>query len=189
MFEEVTASLFHYLLHPYPTFLVTCVGSDDRPNVLTVAWLIPASVDPPLVAMSLRATRHSYTLLSECGEFVVNVPPHGLAAAALHCGRRSGRSGDKFAATGLTPASARRVRPPIVAECLGYLECRTVSDVEAGDHRLLIGEVLEAYARPGFFDREGLRDVGRAGPLLHLGGNRFARLRSETISPPLGDAP
>jgi len=185
MREDVVASSFHYLLHPYPTFLVTCVGADGRPNIVTVAWLIPASSDPPLVAMSLRPIRYSYALLGECREFVVNVPPYELAGVALHCGRRSGRSEDKFAATGLTPAPARRVRPPILEECLAHLECRVVNDVEAGDHHVLIGEVLEAYARPGFLDHDGFRDVGAADPLFHVGRNRFAGLEGRRVEPSL----
>lgn len=182
-----SAPCFHYLLHPYPTFLVTCVGSDSRPNIITVAWLIPVSVEPPLIAMSVRPTRHSYSLLVDSGEFVVNVPHVGLAAEALRCGRRSGRSVDKFVTSGLTPSRARHVRPPIIAECLAHLECRIVEDIEAGDHRLLIGEVIDAYAGRGFTDVEGLRDVERTRPLLHVGRNRFAGLSGESIEPALDE--
>lgn len=187
MTETESARCFHYLLHPYPTFLVTCVSSDGRPNIITIAWLIPVSVDPPLVAMSVRPTRHSYSLLVDSGEFVVNVPHIGLAAEALRCGRRSGRSEDKFVTAGLTASRARHVRPPIIAECSAHLECRVVENVEAGDHRLLIGEVIDAYAGRGFTDKEGLRDVETARPLLHVGRNRFAGLSGVPIEPALDD--
>ena len=182
-----SAPCFHYLLHPYPTFLVTCVGSDDRPNIITIAWLIPVSVEPPLVAMSVRPTRHSYSLLVDSGEFVINVPHVGLAAESLRCGRRSGRSEDKFVTSGLTASGARHVRPPIIAECLAHLECRVVKDVDAGDHRLLIGEVIDAYTGHGFTDAEGLRDVGRSRPLLHIGRNRFAGPSGVPIEPALDE--
>ena len=184
-----SAPCFHYLLHPYPTFLVTCVGSDDRPNIITIAWLIPVSVEPPLVAMSVRPTRHSYSLLVDSGEFVINVPHVGLAAESLRCGRRSGRSEDKFVTSGLTASGARHVRPPIIAECLAHLECRVVEDIEAGDHRLLIGEVIDAYTGHGFTDAEGLRDVERTRPLLHVGRNRFTGPSGEPIEPPLDHEP
>jgi flavin reductase (DIM6/NTAB) family NADH-FMN oxidoreductase RutF len=185
--ETVPLERFHYLLHPYPTVLVTCIGSGGRPNIVTVAWLIPVSVDPPLVAMSLRPSRHSYSLLAESGEFVVNVSTYASAADALHCGRRTGRTEDKFKETGLTPTAARRVRPPIISECPAHLECRIVSDLEAGDHRLLVAEVIDAYARPGFTGSDGLRDVGRAAPLLHLGRNRFVDLAGHTIEPAVAE--
>jgi flavin reductase (DIM6/NTAB) family NADH-FMN oxidoreductase RutF len=185
MIETLAPELFHYLLHPYPTFLVTCMGQAGQPNVLSIAWLIPASVEPPRVVMSIRPSRHSYALLEASKEFVVNVPSCALASEVLRCGRRSGRTEDKFVATGLTPRPARHVRAPIIEECLAYLECRMVDDLEAGDHRLVIAEVLDAYARRGFLDQDGLRDVGCASPLLHVGKNRFLSVKDEAIEPTL----
>ena len=185
MTDSVPLHLFHYLLHPYQALLITCIGSDGRPNVITIAWLIPVSVNPPLVAMSLRPIRHSYSLLAASGEFVVNVPTYELASEALYCGRHSGRAEDKFEATGLTQEPARCVRPPIIPECRAFLECRIVNDIEAGDHHLLVAEVIDAYARPRFAGSDGLRDADGADPLLHLGKNRFAGLKGKTIEPGL----
>ena len=62
-----------------------------------------------------------------------------------------------------------------------------MEDIEAGDHRLLIGEVIDAYAGRGFTDVEGLRDVERTRPLLHVGRNRFAGLSGESIEPALDE--
>jgi len=186
--EESDVRQFHIFLHPYPTFLVTCGTRDERPNIITIAWLIPVSVDPPLVALSVRPTRHSYGLLARSREFVVNVPSYELADEALRCGRRSGRSEDKFERTGLTPGPARRVAPPIIEECRAFLECRIVDDIEEGDHRLLVAEVIEAYARDGFSGQDGLRDVAFAPPLLHVGRNRFATLRKDAVEPKLPEA-
>jgi flavin reductase (DIM6/NTAB) family NADH-FMN oxidoreductase RutF len=98
--------------------------------------------------MSIRPTRHSYALIQATGEFVINVAPHEIAQEVLFCGRRSGRDVDKFRATGLTSRQAQHVRPPLIEECIAHLECRVVQDVEASDHRLVIGEVLAAYTRP-----------------------------------------
>ena len=123
--------------------------------------------------MSIGPRRHSYGLIQASGEFVVNVAPHEIAQQVLFCGRRSGRDVDKFAATGLTAGKARHVRPPIVKECIAHLECRVVQDVGAGDHRFVIGEVLAAYTRAGVLRDDGLYDLSRVHPLLHLGRNRF----------------
>ncbi len=91
----------------------------------------------------------------------------------------------KFAATGLTAGPARRVKPPIIQECMAHLECRAVHDVEAGDHNFVIGEVLEVYARPGMLNDDGLYDLRIAHPLLHLGRNRFTSPGEGTVEPPL----
>lgn len=134
-----------------------------------------------------RPSRHSYPLLADSSEFVVNVPHEGLAAEALRCGRRSGRSEDKFVTSGLTPSGARHVRPPIITECPAHLECRIVEHIDAGDDRLLIAEVIDAYAKRGFTDGEGLRNVERTRPLLHVRGNRFAGPSGKPIEPALDE--
>jgi flavin reductase (DIM6/NTAB) family NADH-FMN oxidoreductase RutF len=184
MNETIPVSNFHHLLHPYNTSLVTCCDTEGRPNIIAIAWLIPVSVNPPLVGMSIRPTRHSYGLIQATGEFVVNVAAYEIAQQVLFCGRQSGRDVDKFAATGLTAGQAQRVRPPIIEECIAHLECRAVQDVEAGDHRLVVAEVLAAYTRPGVLD-DGLYDLGRVHPLLHLGRNRFTSTGAQSIEPPL----
>lgn len=181
MNETVSVSSFSRLLHPCNTFLVTCCGEDGRTNIVTIAWLTPVSMKPPLLCMSLRPERFSYGLIQATNEFVVNVPSFELARQSLYCGRVSGAEVDKFAATGLTPAAAQRVRPPVIAECLAFLECRLVQDVEAGDHHLMVGEVLAAYARRGVLEQDGLYDLNRARPLLHVGGDRFTSTQAEVV--------
>jgi len=181
----VPLSNFYRLLHPYNTSLVTCGDAEGQLNIIAIAWLVPVSVQPPLVGMSIRPTRHSYGLIRETGEFVVNVAPYEIAQQVLFCGRRSGRDVDKFAATGLTPGPAQVVRPPVIEECVAHLECRAVQDVEAGDHRFVLGQVLAAYARPGALGADGLYALGHVRPLLHLGRNHFTSTLSQTVEPQL----
>jgi flavin reductase (DIM6/NTAB) family NADH-FMN oxidoreductase RutF len=185
MNESVSVSHFHYLLHPYNTSLVSCCDAEGRANIIAIAWLIPLSVSPPLVGMSIHPTRHSYGLIQATGEFVINVAPYEIAQQVLFCGRRSGRDVEKFAATGLTPGQAQIVRPPIIKECIAHLECRVVHDIEAGDHRLVAAEVLTAYSRSGVLDDHGLYDLSHVHPLLHLGRNRFTSTGEHFIEPAL----
>jgi len=176
---------FHYLLHPYNALLVTCCDVQGQANIIAVAWLIPVSVQPPLVGMSIHPSRYSYGLIQTTGEFVINVAPYEIAQQVLFCGRRSGRKVDKFAVIGLTAGPARFVQPPVIAECVAHLECRVVQDVETGDHRLIIAEVLAAYARPGILDSGNLYDLRQVNPLLHLGRNQFTSTRAQSVEPTL----
>ncbi|HHS96668.1 MAG TPA: flavin reductase family protein [Chloroflexi bacterium] len=182
-FEEVSVSQFTRLLHPYPTFLVSSVGRDGRANLITIAWLIPVSVRPPLLAMAVRRERYSYGLIVESGEFVVHAVPFDRAREALFCGRRSGRDVDKIATLGLESVPGRVVKAPVVPEVgVAFLECRLQQEVEAGDHVLFIAEVVAAYTRPGFLE-DGVRDLAAAPPLLHVGGPRFATTALEIVEP------
>jgi flavin reductase (DIM6/NTAB) family NADH-FMN oxidoreductase RutF len=114
---------------------------------------------------------------------VVNIAGYEIAQQALYCGRYSGKIVDKFVVTGLTPAPAQHVRPPIIQECYTHLECRLVNEVEAGDHNLLIGEVLAAYVKKGITTERGRYDMSHVRPLLHVGGNFFTTVQPEVIEP------
>lgn len=186
MKESIPLSDFHHLLHPYPTSLVTSCTPDGERNIIAIAWMIPVSVRPPRVAIAVRAERYSYSLIRSMDEFVINVAPYELAAQVLYCGRHSGHDVDKFAETKLRPGQARLVTPPIIQECLAFIECRIVENVDLGDHRLIVGDVVAAYVQPDTVGGDGLYDLQVVSPLLHVGGNRFVTTRKETIEPAPG---
>ncbi len=180
-YEDVTD--FPRLLHPYPTCLITCCDGDGKANIISIGWMSPLSYHPPLVGLAVRRNRFSYPLITSTGEFVINVPTFEMAEEVLFCGRNSGSEVDKFAAAHLTPAPARCVHPPVILECVAYLECKLVNDVVTGDHDFLVGEVLAAYTRPGTLGRDGLKNLRQVLPLLHLGGDRFVTVRRRNRSP------
>ena len=162
------------LLHPMHTVLVSCVGKANKPNVTTVAWAMPTSIDPPLLAVSLAPTRHSHTLIEESGEFIVNVPTLELLQAVYACGSLTGRSFDKFKKTNLTPMPAKKVKAPAIRECVAHLECSVDNKFTTGDHSVYVGKILEAYADVGVFTES--YDLKKARMLYHMGGNSFAIL-------------
>ena len=171
------------LLHPMHTVLVSCIGKRGKPNIITLAWAMPTSIKPPLVAISIRPARHSYALIEKTKEFVVNIPTMDLVKETLFCGRRSGKKHDKFRETGLTPSPAKKVKPPIIKECIAHLECRLHSQFATGDHTIFIGEIVAAYANKEAFTDE--YDLKKAKMVFHIAGNRFATLSNKTITPKL----
>jgi len=126
--------------------MVTCVDAEGRANIITLGMYMPISFDPCLVCIGVSPKRYSHDLIAETGEFVVNAPSIDLEEETHLCGTASGRNVDKFAETGLTPAPASRVKPPLIKECFGHLECRVVESYVCGDHTLFVGEVLTASA-------------------------------------------
>jgi flavin reductase (DIM6/NTAB) family NADH-FMN oxidoreductase RutF len=61
---------------------------------------------------------------------------------------------DKFKETGLSPQRARKVKAPIIDECVAHIECKVRQEIETGDKNLFIGEVLEAYADEAIVNEE-----------------------------------
>ncbi|MFQ6064470.1 MAG: flavin reductase family protein [Candidatus Bathyarchaeia archaeon] len=177
--EDVKPEDIPYLLHPYQATLVTTISKDGKPNVLAIAWIIPVSINPPLIAMNLRPQRHSYKLLKETREFAVNIPDFNLAKQVVFCGRRSGRDHDKFKETQLTAVKARKVSAPIIKECKAHLECKLEKTIQIGDHILCIGRIVAAYASSKHY--RTLYDLTQHQPLLHLRGNTFTTTTKEAV--------
>jgi flavin reductase (DIM6/NTAB) family NADH-FMN oxidoreductase RutF len=107
----------------------------------------------------------------------------GILKETLFCGRMSGRDHDKFKETGLTQMPAKKVRAPIIKECIAHLECMLNNQFTTGDHTIFIGEIVEAYAdKEAFTDEYNLK---KAKMVFHLGGNDFATLNSKVSMPKL----
>lgn len=179
--KDVNLKLACRLLHPRNTALLTCVDKGGKANIITLAWLMPVSINPPLIAVSIAPKRYSHKLIEESGEFVINIPTIELIEETFYCGSISGRKADKFKETGLTPIPAKKVKSPAIKECIAHLECIVQQKIPAGDHTIFIGEVVAAYANKEVFDEAF--DVKRAKIIYHIGGNEFTTHIDEVVTP------
>jgi len=168
------ADLSHYYryLSPHVTILVTTGkhGSKDM-NIVTLAWHMPVSMDPPLHAISIRPSRYSMTLIEKYREWVVNLPTMDMLEKVHFCGTNSGKTVDKFKATGLTPVPSKTVSAPSIKECPLHLECKLHSRHTAGDHEILVGEVVHMVADPEAFGGTIMDDAHSH--IGHMGGNDY----------------
>lgn len=178
---NVNSAYAYRLVHPMHTVLVSCAGPNSKPNIIALAWAMPTSTAPPLVAISVSPQRHSHKLIEESQEFIVNIPTLELLQATYACGSFSGRSFDKFKKAGLTPMPAKKVKTPAIKECIAHLECTVDNQVTTGDHTIFVGKIVEAYADPGVFTEN--YDLKMARMLYHLGGNNFAILEPKIYKP------
>ena len=155
------------LLFPTPVVLATCVDKNGNPNIITLGWAMKTSWQPPMVAISVAPSRYSHKLIEETGEFVLAIPTKEIVEMVHKCGRSSGRDIDKFKAFNLTPIPAKKVRPPLIKECVANLECKVVAKVTTGDHTLFIGEVVVAHVDEQYFDeRRNCLDLDKAKVLI-----------------------
>ena len=131
------AALFRRL-----TFGVYAVGVVDGPrrDAFTAAWIMQASFDPLLLAISINPGNASYELLHASGGFTVNVLKKGQLELARRLGTRSGRDEDKLAGIRSHPG---RTGAPILDDALAYFECELMGRTRAGDHELVLGRVMD----------------------------------------------
>ena len=95
------------MLYPVPAVMVSVADKEGNANIITVARTGTVCTNPPMITISVRPERHSYHMIKETGEFVVNLTTEDLAFATDYCGVKSGRDTDKWKDMGLTqePAS------------------------------------------------------------------------------------
>ena len=173
MKREISLSKAHRIINHGPVVLITSQIPSGSPNIMTVAWTSPVSLNPPLVCASIGPKKHSHDLIVQSGEFVINVPPVGLAKQVMICGKTSGWDTDKFEKAGLTPEPSTETMPPLIKECIGHLACKLEQTIQAGDHSLFIGRVVKAWAEEDLFDDAWKIESEGAAGLHHFGGNLF----------------
>jgi len=127
------------------TTLVSCIDKSGKPNIITCSAVFP--VQPGYVGVAVGFTRYSHDLIKDAGEFVVNIPSRELREDMYFCGSRSGRHVDKFKECHLTPKPSRKLKTPIIGECIAWIECENFSQAVTHDHTIFIGKVVSAYAR------------------------------------------
>jgi flavin reductase (DIM6/NTAB) family NADH-FMN oxidoreductase RutF len=157
---------------PQPTTLVASVDEDGNVDLMTASWAGIVSKTPPTMAVSLNRGRKTYEQIRATGCFTVNMVPASLAVQADYCGLRSGRDEDKVQVAGLTPVEALHVAAPLVEESPLNVECRLMQEIELGEYRLMLGEILEIHAAEDAFDPAGKADARAFDPLVYLGGIR-----------------
>lgn len=150
------------LLAPVPAVLVTCMGNDEKPNIITIAWAGTVCSDPPMVSISVQKIRYSYNLIVESGAFVINLPTTRQARWTDYCGVASGRDVDKFAQTGFTPGPSRTVKPPVILECPINLECVVRQTIELGSHTLFIAEITATQISEDIITSSGRLAIEKA---------------------------
>ncbi|MBN2254126.1 MAG: flavin reductase [Deltaproteobacteria bacterium] len=108
-------------------------------NGMIASWVSQVSYDPPLLMVAVHPSRYSHDLLLKSGYFALHI----LAREQKDLlGRFKGPdAGEKFASIawedGVTGC-------PILADCIGCVECRIVHSMAPGNHTLFIGEVVNA---------------------------------------------
>jgi flavin reductase (DIM6/NTAB) family NADH-FMN oxidoreductase RutF len=137
--EQAKSDLLNKL--PYGLYVVTADAGDDRGGML-VTWVMQASFDPPMVAVAMQNSSHTYTVIKQSGAFALNFMADAQRKEAGAFGQEFAKVGDKFGRFANHPGAA--TGSPILDDALGYLECRVKGWLAGGDHDVALAEIVEA---------------------------------------------
>ena len=160
------------LTAPLPPVLAT-EGDMESSNIITIAWTGILASTPPKTYISVRPTRHSYGILKEKGEFVINLPSASLAREVDYAGIYTGAKVDKFEKCGFTKLESKEVSAPTIAECPIALECRVTEVVPLGSHDCFVADIVSVSCRDDILEN-GRICYDKADLLAYAHGEYFA---------------
>ena len=135
--EQVAS--FKEAMGNYPTgvTVVTAYDADKKPMGLTVNSFASVSLEPLLILWSIDKRVSTYSDFLSTEKFSVNILAEDQSDL---CTLFSSRVADRFSQCDWKESD---LQLPVLSNTLAVLQCKTVQQIEAGDHTILIGEVLD----------------------------------------------
>lgn len=137
--QSTNIALFKEAMGNYPTgvTVVTAFDENEKPIGLTVNSFASVSLDPLLILWSIDKKVFTYDTFKKIDKFAVNILAGEQKDLALLFATRDA---DRF---GNSEWEKSTFGLPVMAGTLATLQCKTFQAIEAGDHTILIGEVME----------------------------------------------
>lgn len=152
---------------------VITVETQGKRNVMAAGWHMAVSFEPPLWAVAVGHQRYTYTLLQKASGFVIQFFPIRHADWVVQVGRTSGREVDKIKRFRLPVAPARTVEGFWIRGAYAVMECVPYAQYPAGDHDIVVGEIVDGWYSPQGVDEDGVLRLDVLKPALYLGRNTF----------------
>jgi len=167
------------MLYPVPAVMVTCghyesPGDEKNCNAITIAWTGTVCSDPAMTYISVRPERHSFSILQETGEFVINLTPQSLLSATDTCGVISGRNVNKFEHCNLRLQKANKIAAPLLADSPVNLECKVTQVLPLGSHHMFLAEIVAVDVAANLLDETGKFHLEKADLVAYSHGTYFA---------------
>ena len=159
------------MVYPLPAVMVSVGDKEGNTNIITIAWTGTICTNPAMLYISVRPERHSYHMIRESGEFVVNLTTEALAKATDYCGVRSGKDVDKWKEMHLTKGAANELEfAPIIQECPVNIECKVEEVKELGSHHMFIARVVSVQVDEEYIDESGKFCLNETGLMAYSHG-------------------
>ena len=154
--RKLSLSKAYTLMESGPVVLVT-THDGKKNNIMTISWTMVLDFTPAF-AICTGEWNHSFAALRRTRQCVIAIPTVEMLDKVVGIGTCSGADTDKFTRFKLTPVRGRRVRAPLIRECLGNIECRVTELIPR--HNIVVLQGLAAYVDTSRKERRTLHAVG-----------------------------
>ncbi len=174
MRRPIALKYAYRLIGPGPLVLVSSL-LNGRPGLTPIAWHMPVSDEPPVVALEIWKGHFIYKAILQTGDFVVNIPSSDMAEVCRKLGSVSGEHCDKFRKFGLVKEKAKKVESPRLKSAIGILECRLRQDkILLRKYNIVLGDVVYAEAEKEMFTERWHPERKGRRIMHHLGNKIFS---------------
>jgi flavin reductase (DIM6/NTAB) family NADH-FMN oxidoreductase RutF len=146
--STVDVSAFRMAMGSFPTGVTVVTVSSDDGNMhgITVNSFSSVSLDPMLALVCLNETSHGIGLIERAGAFAVNVLSAGQQDVARWFASRYRPAGSTMFDG--VPFELGVTGCPVLADAVASFDCRLRQSHQAGDHVIVLGEVVALVHRP-----------------------------------------
>lgn len=123
--------------------VITATSKDGTPVGFTANSFTSVSLDPPLLLVCPAKSLSSFEVFANCDSFVVNILSEDQQNISNIF---AGSKDDRFSQISWHKDEQGN---PVIDGALTHFSCKTDRNLEAGDHNLLVGEVLSFSNREG----------------------------------------
>jgi flavin reductase (DIM6/NTAB) family NADH-FMN oxidoreductase RutF len=124
---------------PSPVVVVTAADAEDARGI-TIGSFTSVSLDPPLISFNVGKEARMYPLIMRADRFLVHILSEAQADLGNHFAVPDLSGAEQFAPV---PHHIDAAGTPVLDAVLAVLHCRPYAFVEAGDHAIVVGEVLD----------------------------------------------
>ena len=125
---------------PYGLYVIGVKDSTSH-HAFTGSWFSQCSMKPPRVMLGVRHGTHSLELLKQGKVFSVNWLSKEDKKILEQFFKPIPSTGNRF---GDLTYQLKKTGAPILDKALAFLECEVVHVHDAGDHSIVVGEVVNA---------------------------------------------
>ena len=126
---------------PYGLYVIGVKNGSDL-HAFTGSWFSQCSLKPPRVMLGVRHGTHSLDMLKQGKVFTVNFLSKADKKILEQFFKPTPANGNRFGDVAFHPA--QKTGAPIIDQAVQFLECEVKNIFEAGDHSVVVGEVVEA---------------------------------------------
>jgi 3-hydroxy-9,10-secoandrosta-1,3,5(10)-triene-9,17-dione monooxygenase reductase component len=135
---------FRSVLGHFATGVTIITAMDgEEPVGMAANSFTSLSLDPPLILFCVAHTSSTWPRIEAAGTFAVNILGEGHEELSNLFAQKGA---DRFSAT---PWRVGVSGAPVLEEAIAYLDCRFEAEHPGGDHKIIVGRVLDLDVREG----------------------------------------